>query len=453
MNDMEEQEMARGTESSHHETLITNPGIAERLEKDVGGFYQYGFSFERCSDPPEHHVILRAPISLSSHRNASAGDGVDRDNDNDEAPPAHLSIVIPSPSLVSSVGPFLRTLTRIADGVDPRTVRVNVSFDWSEADTAAAAGKIAHHIHMIVRNSMGAALFLTALSILLPDSVSVEQIRKAMEQNKDANYPSIDLIDREFGENDAYTSFDNTQSKAGEGRPAPPVSIQEFLQYKNNTISAKVLVDTRMCTVRLTPVLYHLARALRGEANVLHRLGDDAIQESLRTSSQLPLILACVDKVANLFRIVMLVRDYRAQHRLVLVVRNESIRGRLAAETNQFISGLDPSDACGSDAPRVETIDDTVRLLRTECDGKIVAVDLHDDALTLDDDNENTNEQVSALSILRSTKAVIWGFEKDGIPPPIDRLAARYIQVRCRSSLNLVAAMSVVMHRAWSDGV
>lgn len=436
------------------ETKITNPGIADRLEKDIGGFERYGFSFDSST-----RTFRAPPPPATSDAGGTCTCQVQHQ---------HLWVTIPAPALVPSVGPFLRTLVRISDGIDPQTLRVVVSFCWSEEDVddqegdvdAAAAARIAHHVHMIVRNSMSAALFLTSLSILLPCNVSVNQVRDAMDQNDDVNYPSVSLVDRVDGQQ----NVDDVDSACGaaatananEGRPSPPVRIYDHVSFDDNgNVSARVLIQTRMCTVRLTPILYHLARALRNECNLVTSLGNSAVSAAQMNdnSIHIPLILACVDKVANLFRIIMLARDYKSQHRLLLVVRDERIRTRLEAEMQKFIAGLDPTDDCGDGIPRIETIEDTVVLLRHECSGEIVAVDLHADALTLDEPSNNQGVDMSALSAVQSAGAVIWGFEKDGIPSAIDSMAGCYVQVRCRSSLNLVAAMSVVLHRAWSFSI
>ena len=408
------------------ETKITNPGIADRLEKDVSGFEQYGFSFDATTK------VFRAPPRPSQSSSKSCGNNHQ-----------HLWVTIPKPALVASVGPFLRTLVRMSDGIDPQTLRVVVSFCWSEGGDgddgiiASAAARIAHHVHMIVRNSMSAALFLTSLSILLPQNMPASQVRDVMRENEDVNYPTIALLERKVEDNnyDEKLIDGNHLADAKEGRPSPPVCIDNYISFDGSgDVSARVLVQTRMCTVRLTPILYHLARALRKEPAA-------QVQDK---STPMPLILACVDKVANLFRIIMLARDYKAQHKVIVVVRDERIQTRLTAEMTKFIAGLDPAEKCGDGIPRVETINGTVALLEKECTGKIVAVDLHPDALTLDKTNDG------ALSALRSAGAVIWGFEKDGIPDAIDEMAECYVQVRCRSSLNLVAAMSVVLHRGWS---
>lgn len=433
------------------ETKITNPGISDRLEKDVTGFEQYGFSFDASTN------TFRSPSPPS----AQTLDSEDEDVLDAKQKEAHLWVALPAPALVASVGPFLRTLVRMSDGVDPQKLRVVVSFCWSEggsndacdeddgdgdgASAAAAATRVAHHVHMIVRNSMSAALFLTSLSILLPTKVSVGRVRDAMRKNEDVNYPSIELIERIDGKCYLHDKQKPGAANTKEGRPSPPVFISNYISFGDKgKVSARILVQTRMCTVRLTPVLYHLTRALRQECSVETLDDVNTVSQLKGQSTSFPLILACVDKVANLFRILMLVRDYRAQHRLVLVVRDERIRKRLFSEMTKFIAGLDSSDVCGHGMPRVETIEDTAALLRDECGGNIVAVDLHADALTLDSSRDD------ALSALRSAGAVIWGFEKDGIPDAIDNIAKCYVQVRCRSSLNLVAAMSVVLHRGWS---
>ena len=422
------------------ETKITNPGIADRLEKDVAGFEQYGFSFDATTK------VFRAPPPQASSRSSQSSPASCSNNHQ------HLWVTIPKPALVASVGPFLRTLVRISDGVDPQTLRVVVSFCWSEdgdgdGGIASAAARIAHHVHMIVRNSMSAALFLTSLSILLPENMPVCQVRDAMRENEDVNYPTIALLERRTEDNNCDKKLldGNHLADAKEGLPSPPVCIDDYISFDGSgDVSARVLVQTRMCTVRLTPILYYLARALRNECQVTPRYENKPVVQMQDQSTPLPLILACVDKVANLFRIIMLARDYKAQHKLVIVVRDERIQTRLTAEMTKFIAGLDPTDDRRDEIPRIETINGTVALLEKECSGEIVAVDLHPDALTLDEMNDG------ALSALRSAGAVIWGFEKDGIPDVIDSMAECYVQVRCRSSLNLVAAMSVVLHRGWS---
>jgi len=476
----QQQQQQQKQQQQFNKTIITNPGIVDRIEKDVVGFHLYGFSFERCVAVADRNHplisygrgILRSRALAPSTCTIAPPSSLSSPPNNIE-PPYHLWVDIQTPSLIPTIGPFLRTLVRITDGVDPRTLRVVTSFHWKEETTdadaacpisssktiAAAAAKIAHHIHMIIRNSMGAALFLTSLSIVLPEGVAFEHVKEAMANNENVNYPTIRLVERHavmdtFGMHQDYataaTLSTTISTKVGEGLSFPPVRVEDYLNSQRyDGTSFRFLVQTRMCTVRLTPILYQLARRLRGHSMLsLERPLD---QNSL-SNGRRPLLLACVDKVANLYRIILLARDYNVQYRLIIVVRNRAIRNKLAVETTRFITGLDKSENDLEEGhPRVETIDDTCTLLNSnpKCHGKIVAVDLHPNALTLDADGvdvDTIQDPMMALNLLTSCDALIWGFEKDGIPAKLDVLSNEYVQVRCRSSLNIVAAMSIVMH-------
>jgi len=461
-------------------TVITNPGISDRIEKDVVGFHQYGFSFERCKSPNDLDrnvsAASRGRGTLHSRQVSSSANATDVSTaitsaPNSNNPPYHLRVDVPNASLVPTVGPFLRTLVRISDGLDPRALVVVVYFHWTEQakcqstvsgvdfDVSSASMTVsrtmAHHVHMIVRNSMGAALFLTNLSIVLPDGVRVEDVQEAMAGNEDVNYPTVRLIARRGVEDllGLYIpapprSGVSSGDSSGEGRSVRPICVNECFDPTYDGRSATIVVRTRMCTVRATPVLYRLARTLRGKRT---DPSSDPPQPDQRTRPP-PYLLACVDKVANLYRIIMLAGDYGATHRLLLVVRNAAVRAKLAAATTKFLAGLGGTDVDGGGggSPRVETIDDARTFLEEKCDGCVVAVDLHPDAATLDDEDEEDGDGTGrASTLLGNCGALIWGFEKDGVPGKLDELCSGgggYVQIRCRSSLNLVAAMSVVMH-------
>lgn len=76
--------------------------------------------------------------------------------------------------------------------------------------------------------------------------------------------------------------------------------------------------------------------------------------------------------------------------------------------------------------PKVLTIEETCLLIKKEYGSGVVAVNLHEDALTLHEDNVEGKD-------FAKCKVIIWGFESDGI------------------SSNLVPAMVVVLHRRWIE--
>uniref|UniRef100_A0A7S2E4M7 Uncharacterized protein n=1 Tax=Ditylum brightwellii TaxID=49249 RepID=A0A7S2E4M7_9STRA len=175
--------------------------------------------------------------------------------------------------------------------------------------------------------------------------------------------------------------------------------------------------------------------------------------------------------------------------------------------------GDDDDDDDDKDTKRwkVATVEEAVLMLRPLLSSSknkhdIIAIDLDKNALTLDDDDHVNNNTLStnAMDLLINAKAIIWGFEKEGIPPsilsirkrhdggvvvvgnddddgsntqhihdpdkgeeedttkheqPVESINAEeeeeeesiaFIEIPCRSSLNLVAAMSIILHCAWS---
>ncbi|GFH57096.1 hypothetical protein CTEN210_13572 [Chaetoceros tenuissimus] len=407
------------------ETFITNPGIADRVEADVSGFQEYEYTFQRTPDKTtEICGILKC-----THSSTFTLQDILNTN--------HLWVDVHDQKLQPSVGPFIRTLVRITQG-SPHVLKVVLNFDWKEdvtGDPKDVSRKIAHQIHMLVRNSMGAALFLSSLLIVLPEFVKVADVQLAM------NYPSIQLMEHSERINESEAKVRETPI---EGESREPITVENYLDRKDDRVSARISVLTRMCTVRYTPILYYLALALKNEEYLPSTGMNKTTSQSIAKSD--PYILACVDKPANLFRIIMLARDYDIVHRLVIVVRDEAKQKRLTTETDKFIKGL--NDISIESMPKVLTIEETWLLFKKECEGSVVAVDLHEDALTLDQDSD---DRKSALETLHHAKAIIWGFESDGIPSTIDDLATDYVQIQTRTSLNLVAAMSVVLHRRWMD--
>ena len=70
----------------------------------------------------------------------------------------------------------------------------------------------------------------------------------------------------------------------------------------------------------------------------------------------------------------------------------------------------------------------------------IIGFDLHENAMTLSGNNKD------AKRILESARAVILGYESDGIPQPINEIISHYVQIQSRTSINIVAAFSIVLH-------
>ena len=526
-------------------THIMNPGIGERLEKDTSCFESYGFTFHRdttCSNNSNKN---------EQNNNNSNYHGIFHSIDDPIIPFASLYIQVSTVSLIASIGPYLRTLVRLCvHPINPRSLQAIVVIgDEDERKMTKkkkknnnnndndddASRSIAHAIHMLIRNSMGAALFLN-LHVVLPTGTSREKVLEKMEQNDDGcyEYPSVVVHEHENKyehEHDSDSSIIRSNggdynSMIGSKQPfiidlglvqesdGVPPSIDKPLSHDclhrfdpiRHFLSLQV--TTRMCTIRLTPLVYHLSQRLLllVEKNHDERItappassssseGEEEEEEGipiiLSKSEQQPqknhqhqhqhqpMILVCLEKISNLYRVLMLVRDYGGietiGRQLVVVCKLDSTVERFRLEAINFISKnflkqkkeksssshanknededeslLSSSSSSSLYFPRVVSIEEARELIvkdiiDSSCSSSssfpdIIGFDLHENAMTLSENNKD------AKLILESARAVILGYESDGIPQPINEIISHYVQIQSRTSINIVAAFSIVLH-------
>ncbi len=71
----------------------------------------------------------------------------------------------------------------------------------------------------------------------------------------------------------------------------------------------------------------------------------------------------------------------------------------------------------------------------------IAGIDLHKNALTLSGSDDACQAQVALVN----ANVIVFGYESTGIPQNIDGILNSWIQIPSRSSINLVAAMSIIL--------
>ena len=406
-------------------TVVLNPGIKERLGQDVECFASEGFSIEKRSQ--DELVLYRSCLGKGGLRKLNFK--------------AQLMITVMDFKLISSVGPLLRTLVRLS--IPPvtvsDTVRVILSLVPSETSITMSPRDVAHQLHMVVRNSMASALFLQ-LHVILPPGVTVESVQGAMSMNEDGcyYYPTITLQDSQ--------DIDISNSNCDD----------DFLLTGNNELMktcsdslpyVHIPVKTRMCTIRWTPILYQFIQEylIQKPKPQLRQLKPPPTPDSTGTISKLPSqVVVCVEKLANLFRILMICRDYHPQlisH--LVIVTHESLISRFRKESQQFLSQFySPSTEKNNPEPTFMTVNDSlsVSIDNNTNDGGtfIIAIDLHPQAELLQLQTGNTK--------LRNAHTIILGFEKSGIPSNLSHLANHYLQIPSRTSLNLVSTISIIFH-------
>ena len=406
---------------------------------------------------------------------------------------------------MSTVGPLLRTYVRLSHNmVSPMRLRAIVDCGFimivdDEKDNVAkskcpriqreenednknnekesddylsrskiAASRMAHHIHMLVRNSMGSALCLD-LFVFLPQyrvrirdettkmdgddtkimSLSSRSVELAMQRNPDACYPSIRVVDCH---------------RAG---------IQSF-----DTMTAATTlvleVRTRMCTVQHSPLVFKWLHCISSwPTNERSSLSASDLSEPIvrrgdeDTKAALPIVVACIEKVANLHRLLMLCHnlDINLLSNIVVVLPNVITDGRRKDDIRlrEFEDAVDNfykvvvnfhhrptivhedrafqiiSDMMSERSHAMTTSSAIVCCSRLQ---SMVGIDLHPSALTLGGNYMTTTSP--ALRKLRNADAIVFGYESTGIPDVLTNPLNDWVQIPSRSSINVVAAMSII---------
>jgi tRNA(Leu) C34 or U34 (ribose-2'-O)-methylase TrmL len=283
-----------------------------------------------------------------------------------------------------------------------------------------------------------------------------------------------------------------------------------------------------MCTVRHQPELFIWLSA--SHSTLLQSIGIDPDHEKnidVRPSLlHIPIVFACIEKVANLHRILMLCYDYdkcsldsadvsRSSLLLLKVVvvmpmpqdctieendigltknagscshrssqsnkattnkRNTRPRKSLLEYYDEAIKHFhsvifgESKDQFTFYRPKIVYEDEIIEEMsnisatsnkRNCADDQLstlIGIDLHSHALTLDGAYRNyknpnrqhldhTHQSTStylALQKLQNAQVLVFGYESTGIPEFIQSCLNEWIQIPCRSSINVVASMSII---------
>ena len=465
------------------ETTLTNPGIIDRLEQDITDYLSpFGFSIERQEIDD---IVSSVDETVSSNANTKLCNNKSRSRAvstspslPDDGPICTLHLHIHNESLIPTIGPLLRTYLRLSSpSISPiklcSILHCNFTLDpipkYTKMNTTQqnqvlmqqeelSAKKIIQYIHMIIRNSMGSALCIE-LVVILPCygrrrddsttdessrsrvSISTESVKKAMQNNPDACYPSVQLVEQ---------------------------SSENNMDRDDNTC-LHLDVKTRMCTVRHQPLLFRWISTLALDGSIPN---DTELNTPIETQKQsheqtTPLIVACIEKVANLHRILMLLHDYdkikvdvdessSLFSKVVIILPNDIERDKTLSEFNDAIDNfhkliIEQEDNGGTCVCRPTLVyeDQAVEKISSMIDTSpsdqlsIIGIDLHSDALTLKGDYRRHPSQ--ALQLMKDADAIVFGYESTGIPEVVSRLLNSWVQIPSRSSINVVAAMSIIL--------
>ncbi|KAL9184715.1 hypothetical protein ACHAXT_012685 [Thalassiosira profunda] len=390
-------------------TTLANPGIVDRLEADIADYLSpFGFRLERLVGD-SGAAVLEAPRPP-------------------DGPIGTLHLHVHSESLLPTVGPLLRTYLRLSPShVHPQRYRAVVHCDFvldalekfgkmsSEQkrnqlgrQEEASARRMAHYVHMLVRNSMGSALCMDLIVILpsyrkrtLQDDtpvdtapLTIDSVRLAMRDSPEANYyPSVQLV--EPGEN-------RVGKKVG--------NLHRILMLCHD-------YDEAPCGTIKTGDSSFLSNVVV----VLPSANDDGMSNTGndRRSKALCDFEDAVDQF----------------HKTIVDPKRDDDDEAHKTYRPPFVY---------EDEAR-EEIYNIIQQRRThsrksQC---MIGIDLHPDALTLNGDYATTESQ--ALEQMKKADAIVFGYESTGIPSAIANALTDWVEIPSRSSINVVAALSIIL--------
>ena len=474
-------------------TQLTNPGIIDRLDQDIQDYlHEFGFSIQReyeCDNddmPRKDKAVIFIP-ALPYYFHPRNEDGCNAKTSYEsiatttsDGPIGTLHLHIQNELLVPTIGPLLRTLLRLAVHIPPQRLRAILYCDFvfdplhkfskmsllqrrqhMEQQEDIAARKMANAVHMLVRNSMGSALCLD-LAILLPcywrrrsnEKEPVPLSKVSVEQAMENGYQSIQLVER--NNHDFFTS------------------------HHTNSSSIQLHASTRMCTVRHQPLLFRWINQIccdqsARDAETVAPTALFSSSPSLVHDRQMPLIVACVEKPGNLHRILMLCHDYLSLSATVLcnLIVVMSIDGERHGVKQLFQGAihhfcetvLREGGAHGKDCledflPTLMYEDEAAMLIQTRLNQhgesrdkkrlsspqtpSLIGIDLHPNALTLSGSYYMSETLSPAQEALLHADAIVFGYESIGIPPNVGAILNSWVKIPSRSSINIVAAMSII---------
>lgn len=404
-------------------TVLTHTGITARLREDVTSYD--GFTLFEIRE--EGGVLVRESLP---RRASYASPYV-----------VTIVIVVNDLDLIATIGPFVRTLVRLMTRVDARRIRVVVDLCGIPLH-----GRTRNVPHKLVRNSMGAALFLD-ITVRLPSSAAPFSVDESGVRD---TYPTIRVVRRV--EADASVPFRPRLTQRCDrlghemGVLVPRGTLRGF---DPNRHYLEFTIRGRMSTVCLTPVLFQLSNLLMTTIDDDEDSNEDSddsctISDGVGNARH----VVCVEKVPNLHRVMSLFDTYGRISDLIICTR-PSLAMRFAEIVKNDVRIMREKRASSSTCdvvPPVWTIERAQRTLsemRDTGSTRIVEFDLHERAMTL---CSSQRESVAARALRSARSCIIWGFESDGIPKSMTRDDDMRIQIESRSSLNLVASLSIALH-------
>ena len=129
--------------------------------------------------------------------------------------------------------------------------------------------------------------------------------------------------------------------------------------------------------------------------------------------------IVCINKLSNIHRLDIIKKLYNLENLIVCLLNNKE------KNYNKIVNLCNEYKIISKD------LDDII--INNEKTKNIIAIDLHKDAITLN----------NSMNIDNST--LIFGYEIGGIPKQLLEKCTMYLQIESRKSINVIGALSIIV--------
>jgi hypothetical protein len=314
------------------------------------------------------------------------------------------------------IGAFIRTIVALLTKI--HTNKIMIIIDMSSYNNIGNIN-IRRIIDKLIYVSTSSVI-LTNVFLVLPNVVLNNKLfLKQKKQNLLAN--GITIIDIPYMNKliDNYTEFDITLN----GKKIKHNLFNKFNSTKNYI---SVTYEENVFTNMYSPIIYQLASY---NLETLQTLSTkkvsklyDKVEESIQSNKRL--FVMCIEKISNIHRIDQLMEYYCLDNIIIC----------LPPKSNDNYEGI--VKYCQEYDIKYYEYDQVLKIISESDYKNIVAVDMHKEAISIE-----YNKSIDELN----DSILIFGYELSGIPKEFLELSKTYIQIESRKSVNVVAALSIIL--------
>jgi hypothetical protein len=309
------------------------------------------------------------------------------------------------------IGSFIRTTVRMLNNFNPNDILFIL--DYSKCDIKM----VNQLIKKLISNSTTSAIFTNTIIVLNQSNYTKIKIYDNL---------CIDIIDNETM-NKLLENYKPLYVKNYNGLIEKNL-FDLFCSHKQYIL---LDCDSINFSIIYSPLIFELATYSNKRNQACTEKQLVAINDIDPSSDRLYIV--CIEKIPNMYRIIQLFIDYKLCNKLIIYSPLD-INNPLTIKSIKLLK--DNGGVLYNKNLDESKIIDLINIKKRE-EKNIVSVDLDEKAIVY-----KYGQNITELS----NSVIIFGFESSGIPEKIRKLSNIYVQLDSKTSINVVATVSIFLY-------